>query len=379
MSSILFVSLMNSDPWGGSEVQWFAFAKYCCSINKKVTCLMYDWDDKKKILEPLKELGAQIIYIPNKGRKKENIFQRLRFEWFTRFQQREFIDKFDFSFYDFVVVNQGGFMEVANSPWKNIYKRLHSYCLTFHNYTENFVFRKYKSKLLIEWISGAKNTFGASHQIKNVLEQQLNFTINNFNTLINPITIKISEGYSSYPPLFNGNYKFLMLAQLDVSRKAQDNLIEVFNSEIWRDRNVIIEFYGKGNDLNYLQNSINKKGLDKQIFLKGNTDNVSKVLDEAHLVLQITHRDAMPISVVEAMSKSRAVVVSNVGDMPIWVKENYNGWIASDASVNSIALVLEKAWQYRNNWEEMGKNAFKTFTEKYPKNVDEYFYKMIFK
>ena len=113
------------------------------------------------------------------------------------------------------------------------------------------------------------------------------------------------------------------------------------------------------------------------MFLKGITNNVSEVLDSAHLVLQITHRDAMPISVVEAMSKSRAVVVSDVGDMPLWVNEGENGWIAPDASVQSIADVLEKAWEKRNDWEQMGVNAFYTFLKKYPTSVDEEFYQII--
>ena len=63
-------------------------------------------------------LDAKIIYIPNTGRKKKNIFERLRFEWVTRFEQRIFINKFNFSEYDYVVVNQGGFMDVTNHPGK---------------------------------------------------------------------------------------------------------------------------------------------------------------------------------------------------------------------------------------------------------------------
>ena len=77
------------------------------------------------------------------------------------------------------------------------------------------------------------------------------------------------------------------------------------------------------------------------------------------MVLQITHMDAMPISVIEAMSKSRAVVVSNVGDMPLWVKDFETGWVAENATVNAISNVLEIAWQNKEQWERMGKNAFK--------------------
>jgi glycosyltransferase involved in cell wall biosynthesis len=336
--------------------------------------LVYDWDSKKKILEPLVKSGAQVIYIPNKGRKKESIFQRLRFEWLTRFEQRFFINKFEFSSYDFVVVNQGGFMEVTNHPWKNIYKKLKKYCLTFHNYTLDYQFKDAKANCLKQWMSNAFVNVGDAARGK-ILEQQLSFKLKNFKALVNPLTIKRSETYSAYPSLINGNYKFIMLAQLDVSRKAQDNLIKVIAQPQWKDRNIVLELYGGGEHYEMLNNLIQQLKVEDKVFLMGNTNNVAEVLDTAHLALQITHRDAMPISVVEAASRSKALVVSDIGDMPLWIENN--GWIAPDASIESISAVLEKAWEQRNDWEEMGRNSFNLFQRKFPKSVETEFYKLI--
>ncbi|HNL82728.1 MAG TPA: hypothetical protein PKG56_04990, partial [Chitinophagaceae bacterium] len=91
MYSILFISLMNSDPWGGSEVQWYATANYAIDRGDKVTCMVYEWDAKKEKMELLKKRGATIIYIPNFGRAKRNLYERLSFEWVTRGKQRRFI------------------------------------------------------------------------------------------------------------------------------------------------------------------------------------------------------------------------------------------------------------------------------------------------
>lgn len=377
MNSVLFISLMNTNSWGGSEVQWLSLAECCLENNKSVTCLVYDWEDKKNILKKLINLGAKIIYIPNTGRKKKNIFERLRFEWVTRFEQRIFINKFNFSEYDYVVVNQGGFMDVTNHPWKNIYLKFNKYCLIFHNYTIDYQFKKNKAFILTKWMQYADKNFVASIKIKSFLEQQLNSTFTNFQSFINPITIVKSTNVTPFHNLDMGSYKLIMLAQLDIFRKAQDNLIQAFALPQWKERNVIIELYGGGEHFDLLEKMIFKNDLTSKVFLKGITNNVSEVLDSAHLVLQITHRDAMPISVVEAMSKSRAVIVSDVGDMPLWVNEGENGWIAPDASVQSITDVLEKAWEKRNDWEQMGVNAFYTFLKKYPTSVDEEFYQII--
>jgi glycosyltransferase involved in cell wall biosynthesis len=368
---------MNSDPWGGSEEQWFTLAKYCCTINKKVTCLMYDWQDKRNKLQTLTDLGATIIYIPNKGRRKENLLQRIRFEWITRLEQIQFIKKFDFSKYDYVLVNQGGFMEVTNHPWKNLYSRFGKYSLTFHNYDKNFVFKPAKAKLLVKWMHNAHLNIGDAFRIGGILESQLQTKLDNWTSIVNPITIERSKTYTIYPNLVDGKYKIVMLAQLDITRKAQDNLVMALASDVWKSRNVIVELYGGGSDFDLLQNLIQQYNLQKLVVLKGNTKVVAKVLESAHIVLQITHRDAMPISVVEAMSKSRAVIVSDIGDMPLWVEDGINGWVSPDASIASIHNVLEKAWQQKENWELMGRNAFDTFTKKFPVSVEAFSYELI--
>jgi glycosyltransferase involved in cell wall biosynthesis len=92
-----------------------------------------------------------------------------------------------------------------------------------------------------------------------------------------------------------------------------------------------------------------------KIFLRGFTKNVQEVLTGSHAVLQLTHFDAMPIAVTEALAVSRPVIVSDVGDMPLWIKDDLNGWVAPQATIGHIDLVLEKAWQNRSQLEEMGR------------------------
>ncbi|HMZ46247.1 MAG TPA: glycosyltransferase family 4 protein [Chitinophagaceae bacterium] len=379
MYSILFISLMNSDPWGGSEVQWYATANYAIDRGDKVTCMVYEWDAKKEKMELLKKRGATIIYIPNFGRAKRNLYERLSFEWVTRGKQRRFINNFIFSSFDFAVVNQGGFMEVANNPWKNLYKKLPPYIVTFHNYTLNYSFKPAKAKTLTAWMLNAKCLIFAAAKAISELEKQLNNSFKNVLTLASPLSIEKSLNYTPYPSLKNGKYKVIMLAHLDVNRKAQDNLIKAFANDVWKKRNVILEIYGGGEHFNMLQELITKLNLQEIVFLKGNTNNVAEVLNTAHLVLQITHKDAMPISVIEAMSKSRAVVVSNVGDMPVWIKDNETGWVTPDASIQSIEQGLETAWQNKTQWEQMGKNAFDFFNKNFPSSVEEVFYTTLIK
>ena len=59
-----------------------------------------------------------------------------------------------------------------------------------------------------------------------------------------------------------GSYKLIMLAQLDIFRKAQDNLIQAFALPQWKERNVIIELYGGGEHFDLLEKMILKNRFD---------------------------------------------------------------------------------------------------------------------
>jgi glycosyltransferase involved in cell wall biosynthesis len=277
-----------------------------------------------------------------------------------------------FNEYDLVVVNLGGY-EICASQWRNFYTRLHKYALVFHNYNEDAIWSKDKATVLKGWIFNAKKNLFDAAKICSVLEKQLNTAIPNARVITNPITFSPPASPTPLSPLHESCYVFTMLAALDVSRKAQDNLITALSSLQWKERDWILYLYGEGHDRQKLDDLIRQMQLEDKVFLKGHTYNVQKVLEESHLVLQITHMDAMPISVVEAMAMSRPLVVSNIGDMPLWVHENENGWVSKDASVEEINKALEKAWNKRNDWNKMGENSFSVFKERFPQSAEQYF------
>lgn len=372
--SILFISIMNGAAWGGSEIQWLQVALYGKSIGYDVNCMLYHWPGKEQYLAKLIQAGIPVFYIPNKGKEKKNIGQRLYHEWIVRLQQKKFISSFNFFCYDYVYINQGGFSEVTGSPWKNLYKKLTNYSLGFHNYDDSFVFAPKRKISLQQWINNAHHLFFASQKIKESLNKKIGESDFSHSSIIkNPITIERSNNYTPFPPLLNGQYKIVMLSYLDVRRKAQDNLIKAFD-KFCQNKSCILEFYGSGNDANMLQKLVDKLELNNKVFLKGHTDDVANVLQQAHIITQLTHIDAMPISVVEAMSLSRALLYTPVGDMSNWLQDGVSGFMAKNSSIEEMITTLEKAWSKKEQWEQMGKNAFDAFNQHYPKNVNEHFY-----
>lgn len=357
---------MNSNYWGGSELHWLEMAKYYCQQKKSVTCLVYNWQQKEEKLQELKNLGCKIIYIPNSCRAKNNYFQKIRYEWLTKIEQIFFIKNFDFTKYDFVYINQGGMIEVANSPWKNIYKKISNYVLTFHSYDLGYIKNQKKVEILKKWIIKAKKCFVATKKIETFISDNLILATDNFRILFNPLSIPICKISTPLPKLENGNIVAIVLAEYNVAVKAQDKLIMAIAKSKIRNENIIFKLFGEGKDEQYLNELIKKNNLQEKIKLMGKTKEVAKQLQNAHLLLQLTNIDAMPISVLEAMNMSRICLVSNLGDMTNWIKDQYNGFVSENAEVENIILTLERCLQDRNRFEELSINAFDTFKQKYP-------------
>jgi glycosyltransferase involved in cell wall biosynthesis len=191
--------------------------------------------------------------------------------------------------------------------------------------------------------------------------------------LFNPVTIQLPGCQTPFTSQPKEKLEFAVLAELDVKRKAQDVLIKALAAEKWKTRNYTLNIYGNGKDRQILEKLITDTGLSSKVFLKGFTKDVKEVLSNSHVLLQLTHIDAMPISVTEALAMSRAIIASDVGDMPLWINEGVNGWIAKKVCFEEIDRVLENAWQNRNSLEEMGKESYRIFRQKYPEDPVEYF------
>jgi len=67
--------------------------------------------------------------------------------------------------------------------------------------------------------------------------------------------------------------------------------------------------------------------------------------------------EGLPLALQEAMMCGRPSLVSNIAGNPELVKDGINGYLIDLPSVLSINAKLEKAWDERHLWEEMGKKA----------------------
>lgn len=360
MKSILFLSVMNGSAWGGSEEQWFRLALWMAKKNYDVSVSCFDWEEKREKLDALQKAGVKLFLLPSKNKSVV-----------AKWKLQQLVNKIPFENYDFVFINQGGFEDISHSPFKNVYKRCKKYVTSSHNYNENGKLSERRKNLLQKWFSNAALNIGDSQKIFDTLNVVYGITVLSQKVIYNPIGFSVNtrETLSAYEK--KGITVFIMLAAFDINRKSQDILIKALATDKWKSRNWQLHLYGQGKDLPLLEKIVLENKLEQKIIFKGHTNDVASALNESDLCLQITKLDAMPISVTEAMAMAKPCVVSKVGDMPVWVKHEFNGFLSEAVTIEAIDVVLETAWQQKNKWMEMGKRAFATFQQLYPQPYEE--------
>jgi len=366
MSSVLFLSVMNGAAWGGSEELWYHSALWTVRHGIETAVCCFDWPGKKGKIKQLEEAGCTVLLLPGKRDGTTSPFLRD-----LRIRRR--LAKVPFEKYDKVIVNQGGWKDLAYDPFKKLFTRLKDFIIIYHNYNANERLSATRATILQHWVNRADQNTGVTLEIFRVMEDVYKLKIPRKEKLFNPLTIDIPKVATAYPVIKHGNYILSVLAALDTERKAQDILLKSLAHPSWQNRNWELHLYGEGKDKALLKELVAALQLQEKVFVHGNAVNYQEAVRESNLVLQITHIDAMPISVIEAMAMARPLVVSKVGDMPIWVKENINGWVTDSVTVDAVQQVLEKAWQHRKDWEKMGEASYSIFRKNFPVNPVEYF------
>jgi len=108
--------------------------------------------------------------------------------------------------------------------------------------------------------------FGATQKIFEVIENKFNLPIDKKQTLVNPVTFTPDAAAGPYLAFANDGCTWVMLAELDTARKAQDILINALSSTKWKARSWQLHLYGKGKDKEKLENLIIHLGLENKVF-----------------------------------------------------------------------------------------------------------------
>ena len=120
--------------------------------------------------------------------------------------------------------------------------------------------------------------------------------------------------------------------------------------------------------------SINKNTLQKYVekgvinFL-GYKEDVRGFIDLCDVFILPSYHEGMPRSALEAMSMSKAVILSNIPGTQELIQEGKNGFYCEPRSTNSLVISIEKILSNKKNITNFGKKSRKLIESKFDDKI----------
>ncbi len=363
MTKIQFITTMAGHAWGGSEELWAKLAHDALDSGHEVSCSVFNWGKLPAKTQALKDKGARITL------RQRFIYPQLHKKpWGKMIEltiaQKQLIKSLTDC--DFALISMGGFCDLEVDAFrKPLLKTKTKFSLIVHANPEDYYLKTKKIQEVIQVCKKAHKVYFVSNRLKEIAIRQTGYSFPNGELIMNPVNMP-ETGILPYPK--NETIQFASVGLLRAKVKGQAILIQCLSSDNWKKRDWHLNIYGKGEDLNYFKLLIHNFGLNDKVTFHGFTNDIRKdIWALNHILLMPSYYEGMPIALIEAMLCGRTAVVTYVGGNAEILSEEDTGFIAPGVNAGSFERALEKAWQNKQQWQQMGEKAFNA--------ADAYFFK----
>jgi len=365
---------MGGFSWGGSEDLWAKAAKYALIEGHTIQTITFDWGTLPEKIEELKKCGAETVLRKRLKPRGNSIISKIRykiiseFSWFFLHFPVNRLKKFS---PDHIIISQGGTYDFIgiNELYTWLIKNKKKYYIICQYNDEHRTLDKETILKSIKVFSNASTVFFVSERNKIVTERQLCYRFDNSIIINNPVNID-SNDIIEYP-YSTTTILFAQVARLECNFKGQDILLQVLSNDKWKTRAWHLNLYGQGPDEDYIKNLVKFYQLEGRVSFCGHVNNIREIWKVNHILLLPSLREGSPLALAEAMVCGRMAVVTDVGGNTEFIEENISGYIADGANFNSFDKAMEKAWQARDKWKDMGVNAHATIMAKIGLNPEK--------
>lgn len=334
---------------------WAHTAAQALAEGHEVMASVYAWPKLADPLQVLSAAGCQFFfrsrYVPGLRYRAANWLARA--PWGGELPEIRALAKFK---PDVVLVSQGGWIDLFYH--KQLTKWLGNvpFVLLCHNYHDPVRQRDFPRDEIVELYRTAREVLMISNNQLNTLRRQLIDPIANARVVQNPLNLPAEYPVPRTSPA-GGVLGLAVVGSFDVDRKGQDILLEALTAPEWADRNVLLNFYGKGPDQAYLEKLIVFYSLTDRVCLRGHVADSEAIWRENDLLVIPSRIESGPMVLQEAMLCGRPVVAADVGMVREWLDDDETGFIADTASAVALNAALGRAWARRADWPAMGKLA----------------------
>lgn len=350
--------------WGGSEFLWSQSLIELSKIGFSIAVCIHEKLELPENLILLEKRNTIKIFRfgPNNLSFLKRILNRF-LPYSKRFKRSNLRENFILKFNpDLLVVNQGFNFNGVSLMLFAVQNKI-NYITISHAVNES-LWPSYslRKNMQIGFNNSCKNYFVSMDNLL-VTQNQLGVFLKNAEIVRNPFNVSFKIDLD-FPE--TSDFYLAFVGRYDFYAKGQDVLLQVMALKKWKNRNLHINFYGVGNDSQNLKDLVEMYQLKNvKIHSHTATENIWKL----NQGLILTSRfEGLPIVIVEAMLCKRLVIVTNVSGNTEFVVDNQTGFVAAAPRSEYVDEALERAWQQRTNWKEIGIIAKKQITNQIPEN-----------
>lgn len=365
--NVAVVSTMDEAPWGGSEELWARMAQAALRDGHRILSLTSNWPEVPDSLQQLRECGAEVRFqefpraiATKSSRRYLRLLQLIgRSDGDSVADLQRYRDFHPLKKWKphVVCVNLGWSYEFMFRPGLPEYLQssLTPYVLLIQYVDDRYFPKALEEREVIHRVfDRAASVIFVAERNRTDAERQLATRLNNAVVVRNPVNLSNMDTVSW--PAGDG-VTMASVARLCVRAKGQDLLFEALTRAQWRRRTWTLNVYGTGPDRAYLESLAAHCGLAERIRFHGHVQDIRRIWAENHLLVLPSRGEGTPLSLVEAQVCGRPAVVTDVGGNIEWVEEGTTGFVAAASSTSAISVALERAWENRDLWKEMGQRA----------------------
>jgi glycosyltransferase involved in cell wall biosynthesis len=375
---IAIVSMIR-EPWGGSEELWAGMAAKALQQGHTIAHSTYRFSQVADKEKQLIEKG--LLHIPRRGYIAPGTPVPIR--WLKKAFYL-LLNRINNPFSRLLatrphlVIYNGTAYSIAEE--KDLISILHKkripYCIVAQLNNENRrEFSNHEAGVIRQCYQQAQQIFFVSRRNLNTAERQLATRIPNSTIVRNTVNLD-SIGLVPYPEQTK-TLQLALVGNLLTIHKGQDLVLEILAAEQWKNRPVHLNIYGQGPEEQYLKDLVAFYQLQHRVTFFGKVKDIRRLWADNHILLMPSLMEGMPLAVVEAMICGRPCIVTDVGGHKEWIQEGREGFIADAASVNSFGNAMERAWQQREQWQQMGMQAHHKALQLYGNDPAQIFFDAI--
>jgi glycosyltransferase involved in cell wall biosynthesis len=349
---LVFVS--GNRGWGGSEELWSATAAVLAADGHRVTVFKSVVDDSRPRMRRLRALGCPIRDLSRFPLMPRGLFTLVRLLSSNAAYGHEVLRLLLGLVLtrrpDLVVVSQGGNHD--GFPFAEVCRRLRlPYAIVSQKASELYWPEDWQQKTIAAVYRAARATFFVSEHNRRLTGEQLGFPLPRAAVVHNPFLVPW-EPRTDWPD-DRHEVRLACVGRLHPKEKGQDLLLRVLARRRWRERPLSITFYGDGLQRASLERMSRILGLTKVVFA-GFVGDVPAIWSNHHGLILPSRCEGMPLVLVEAMLSGRVPIVTDVGGNAEVVVDGTTGYIAAAPTEDALDDAMERAWNERHRWREIG-------------------------